>query len=492
MKIIRSITIVGGGSSAWLSAAYLSYKLPDVKFKIIDKEIGTPIGVGEATLKNFVPFMKNCGFIFEEYFSNIDMTYKLGILFPNWYKENYEIWHPFNTNVFLDDSLISLVDLWSFNQQYPFKTYGTCLYDVAKKNKIDMSEESFYAYHIDCGKLVTFIQNKLKDKIEFIKSKVVSVQRDKENIFSITLSNGNVINSDLYIDCTGFSNILKFMPKRVDLSDRLFCNTAVATHVPYNDVLTEMKPYVTSEAIDIGWVWSIPIQSRIGTGLVFNRELNSIDEAKKRLTEYWKNRVTVNEMKVLQWDPYYNKNFWEGNVVSIGLSAAFIEPLESTGLAFAQYQIEQLLNKIQDRMYNNNDIESYNNDLESRFDECIDFVAMHYSKTERKEPFWLYVKNKFVPSQRFTIIKKLLEESPLLTFHTKKDQIFSGGNWTCWMAQLGYTVGQTKFPLNKKMSTKYLKHYIENIENFRFNHSRDHYLEVQRIKKLSEHSFQER
>ena len=68
MKKIRRIAIVGGGSSGWLAAAYLNYNFPDYDITIIDKEIGTPVGVGEATLLNFKLFLKNCGFEVEEWF----------------------------------------------------------------------------------------------------------------------------------------------------------------------------------------------------------------------------------------------------------------------------------------------------------------------------------------------------------------------------------------------------------------------------------------
>jgi len=410
-------------------------------------------------------------------------------LFANWQKPGKDIWHPFNTNVFVDNSDISLYDLWSLNQEYDFKTHGTCLYDVAIKNKVDTSEEGFYAFHLDCTKLVNFIKKKIKNRIEFISSEVTSVQRNNENIFSLTLIDGGVITSDLYIDCSGFKNLLRSNTNKIDLSDRLFCNSAIAAHVPYINIQEEIKPYVKSEAVDIGWIWSIPVQSRIGTGLVFNRNITDEDEARDHLCKYWNNRISVNETKLLKWDPYYDKDFWSGNVISIGLSAAFIEPLESTGLAFAQFQIEELLTKIKDRIYSKNDVESYNIELETRFLECVDFVSMHYSKNQRSGPFWKYVSEKYQPSNRILLIEDYLKESPLSSFHTKKNQIFSGTNWTCWMAQLGYKVGRTKFPLSLAMSKKYLLHYAENIESFRHNHSRDHLTEITRINKLSQHSF---
>jgi tryptophan halogenase len=485
MNTIKSIAIVGGGSSAWLSAAYLSYNLPEVEITVIDKEIGNPIGVGEATLSGFVEFMNSCGLMFDEYFNEIDMTFKLGILFPNWVDKGHEIWHPFHLNSGLENSNITLVDVWSKNQEYEFKTHGTCLYDTAMKNKVDISEQGFYAYHIDCGKLTAFIQKKLQGRVNFIKSEVVKVLRTEETIFALELANGNRVSKNLYIDCSGFNNILKYKADRVDLSDKLFCNTAVVGHIPYIDKPSELKPYVISEAVDHGWIWSIPVQSRIGSGLVFNRNITSPEEAKDYFVNYWDNRISQDQLKILTWDPFYTRNFWEGNVVSIGLSSAFIEPLESTGLGFTQNQIVSLHDRIKDLTYTERDVQIYNLDLEDKFLECVNFVNMHYSKTNRTEPFWKYVKEHYTPTDRLITVEKLLKKSPMLLRHTKRDQVFSGSNWTCWMAQMGYEVGESKLAISKEVALEILSHYVNNIERFRYDSCRSHYTEIQRLNNFS-------
>jgi tryptophan halogenase len=481
MKFVRTITIVGGGSSAWMTAAFLAKNNPDMYVTVVDKEIGSPVGVGEGTTLAFGEFMTACGFEIDEWFPGVDATFKSAIMFPNWREKGHNIWHPFWLNDSLENDTADLASVWSKNQNYDYKIYGSMLYDTSIKNKIDLANPHAYAYHIDAGKLVTFIQSKLQGKVRFIKSEVVDIKKTGNTIDELHLKDGSVITSDLYIDCTGFIGLLKDNPKRVDVTNRLFCNTAIAGHIPYIDKNEEMHPYVISEAVDCGWVWNIPVQSRIGSGLVFNRDITDIEDAKDYFVKYWNNRVSKDKLKVLKWDPYYNEDFWRDNVVSIGLSAGFIEPLESTGLALIAAGIVKLQAKIRDNTMTEMDAERYNLDMKSTFEDCIDFVSMHYSITNRTEPFWQYVKETYKPSEKILAYAELTKEHVRYHRQAKDLNVFSGANWTCWMAQLGYPVGEARDNLTKDQAEAVmLKHHNE-VEKFRFNQSRHHYTEIQRL-----------
>ena len=81
---VENIVIVGGGTSGWLTAAYLLKNNRDASITVVDKEIGTPVGVGEGTLLQIGPFLAECGFAFSEWFPAVDATYKSAILFANW------------------------------------------------------------------------------------------------------------------------------------------------------------------------------------------------------------------------------------------------------------------------------------------------------------------------------------------------------------------------------------------------------------------------
>lgn len=448
MKII----IVGGGSSAWLSAAYLLNNVPKVEITVIDKEVGNPVGVGEATILNFGTFMEECGFAKAEWLYELDATLKTGIMFPGWGTTDNEVWHPFQTNVTYLDS--SSLDVWAQHQDLPFKRYATTNYDAATSRLIDFTApDQRFGYHVDCGKMVVYIQKKIKSFVTCINSAVTEVIKDDEgNINKLVLNNGEEHTADLYIDCTGFISLLKEQ-KFVDITGRLFCDTAIACRIDFEDKTTEMLPYVISEAVEHGWIWKIPTRSRIGSGLVFNRNITPIEEAKQYLADHWNGRVKVEDMKVIDWTPRYCSNMWQGNIVSVGLSAGFIEPLESTGLFLIQMGIKLLAEKIKLSFYDTANINLYNSQMTKYFEDGIDFVGMHYANTERTEPFWQYVKETFKESVLQQHYRMIMLD-PNVTFvdackpNLTNNTIFNPINWFIWLAQLGYPVNKSAFHLH--------------------------------------------
>jgi tryptophan halogenase len=438
---VQKVVIVGGGTSAWLTAAMLSYKKPQYEIIVVDKEVGTPIGVGEGTILGFANTMFDCGFDIQDWFFELESVYKSGILFPGWTDDNPNIWHPFLHPQY-PGAPFSYFDLWSKNQDLDFKDHGLALYDVSvNHNKIDKDNLLFYAYHVNCGKLVLFLQERIVGirNVKSINSEVVDIQRENNNIHKLILKNGQEITGDLFIDCTGFKGLLNDSPDRVTLENRLWCDTAVAGPVQYIDKDKEMHPYVVNEAVDHGWLWKIPVQSRIGSGLVFNRSITSVDEAKEYLCKYWNNRITPDQLRVIDWTPFYNKNMWHDNVVSIGLSAGFIEPLESTGIALITKGIYEMLDKLEQDFYTAHDIELFNARLAVSFEESIDFVSMHYMATEKNTPFWNWVKETRFKSDTQKIYEDKLKDFWLLPFQGR-GSIFSGYNWFCLLIQLGYPV----------------------------------------------------
>lgn len=475
---VKNIAIVGGGSSAWLSAAYLSSKGYSVT--VIDKEIGTPVGVGEATILGFAEFMNECKFEFNDWFIGCDATFKAGILFPGWKEKENEIWHPFYLSPNIEND-IKLHDAWSHAQHLDFKTRGLSLYDASKKNKIDTSIINSYAYHIDAGKLVTYIQQRISNRCNFIQSEVVNVIRKNDTVEFLQLKNNQIVYADLFIDCTGIKSVINNSVSYEDLTNRLFCNTAIATRLEYIDKKTEMHPYTKAEAIENGWIWTIPTSTRIGSGLVFDKHITSIEQASDSFVKYWNNRVSYDSLHVLDWTPRYTKTPWINNVVSIGLSAGFIEPLESTGLALILSQTRQLADRIADFTYTDDSINIYNFQFTESFENTVDFVSLHYSKTNRTEPFWNNVRNNYVKSDNIKLKEELLTMGPLYSEQRKGSHIFSGANWTTWLVQLGYAMGQSN-KVHNVNAVNALEKYNNAVEKYRYSWGVDHYQEVDRIK----------
>lgn len=443
-KEVNKVVIVGGGTSAWFTAAFLARNL-DVHVTLIDKEVGASVGVGEGTLLFFNDFLKRCGLPIDQWFDEIDSTFKSGILFPGWgnTKDNM-VWHPFYLNKEYPEHDSSVYEAWTHHQDHDFHDLSA-LWKVSIENKVDTQNlNNSYASHVDASKLVQWLQENLKDFVTIIKSEVVNVNRDSdEYIESLDLKDGQKIVGDLFIDCTGFKQLLQDRPDRVNLDGRLFCDTAVAGHVPYKDVELERQPYVVSEAVDHGWIWNIPVQTRIGSGLVFNRSVTDPEEAKRYFCEYWDNRISPENLKVIDWTPYYNKNPWDKNVVAIGLSGGFIEPLESTGLATITTAIYTLAQRIRQKYFTEHDSNMYNGIMIATYEDTIDFINMHYAYTDFDTPFWNYVKENHVMSETHKWYKDLIERGERLP-NDGKGHFFGGANWLCWLLQIESNIAPTK------------------------------------------------
>ena len=432
MSPVNRIVIVGGGTAGWLSAAYLlRRKRKQCEIIVVDKTVSETVSVGEATIISFKQFMQDCGFSVDQWFTTIDATFKTGILFKDWQEEGKNLWHPFGH---LPDKL----NLWTSNKEFDFYKYACAFYDPAvTENKISQSAIGSFAYHIDCGKLVEFIKSKIQGEITFVQQEVIDVDRNERGgISSIKLESGEAIESDLFIDCTGFKRLLGPRSETVSCRDRLYCDSAIAGHVNYLDSDSEMQPYTECHAVDHGWIWKIPTQSRLGTGLVYNRALTNVDEAKDYFIKYWEGRV--DNLKVLDWTPYYNKNFWYDNVVCIGLSAGFIEPLESSGIALITSGLTSLAHSINGNRYSDLNAKRYNLKMEGYFEESVDFVNMHYAYNKRKTGrFWQFVQGDYIKTKSLEFFEYESSNNPYeLPCGCDDIDIFTGESWSLFLCQM--------------------------------------------------------
>ena len=187
-----------------------------------------------------------------------------------------------------------------------------------------------------------------------------------------------------------------------------------------------------------GWRWRIPTRSRIGTGYRFNKNITSPDEVAQQFSEHWNGRIKPEDMRLLDWKPQMLDKFWKGNVVSIGLSAGFIEPLESTGLAMMIRGCEYLEESLYGSIYNpvlEPDI--YNVRMKASFETAVDYVNMHYAYCERKGKFWDYVRLSHEKSGMQILMEDQIQDPNRDTLQTDKISSFFGGtNWHIWLLQL--------------------------------------------------------
>lgn len=410
MKQVKSVVIVGGGSSGWMSAAYLDRVLFDLDITLVESRNTPRIGVGEATTPILNRFMKRLGFDqWQSWLPEADGTIKTGILFENWYEKGDWYWHPFESLDYLDyrhhighgwlqlnrSGDPDFLDRLSFYRSFYISTLLNC--EWGKRPVLDT-----FAYHMNADMFGDFLQKRCA-KVRHVVDDVVEVRLNPAGeIDGLLTSEHGVLKADLYIDCTGFRRKLI---RQVDphqpyesYSGSLFCDRAIVLRFPYGENgarHTEMHPYVKASAQSNGWIWSIPLYHRMSSGYVYSSNFLSEEEAETELRNYWGHQRMKDAVPLkVKFESGKLKNLWVKNCVSIGLAGSFVEPLESTGLAITQVGLELLASILDARCYDHSMQARYNMHLQKFCDDIKQFIIAHYFLTQREDtPFWRAVKH---------------------------------------------------------------------------------------------------
>jgi len=409
MRKVRKIVIVGGGSSGWMTAAYLSRVLFDVKITLIESKKIPVIGVGEATVPFLNAFMTRLGFSdYRQWLTQCDGTIKTGILFENWLEKGDSYWHPFEQLEYLDDHRHTghAWLAWRRSGNPDFQARRS-FYDSffastrlnSEENRAPVMKE--FAYHLNAD-LFGLLLRKSSSGVHHIEDDVLEVRLDEQGgiVALITAENGEVP-GDLFVDCTGWRRSLmrRVAPEQPfqRYSASLLCDRAVVLRVPYGSEQTrgkEMNPYVKASAHSSGWIWTIPLYSRISSGYVYSSSFLSDDEAERELRRYW-GEARTSEVTALnvKFEAGKYRDMWVSNCVAVGLAGGFIEPLESTGLAITQMGIEMLASVLDARYFDDFVVMRYNAHLEKFCTDIFQFIISHYCFTKREDtPFWRAVK----------------------------------------------------------------------------------------------------
>ena len=398
IKQTQNITILGGGSAGWLTAAYLSTNLNKDYFNISLVESPTipSVGVGESTLTQFSSFLNNCGFSESQWFDYCESTNKAGILFKDWVKEGSKIWHPFFSQIdFNSPYSPNILDIiFSFTKSPKNISKYLEGYDSFVNHK--NPNKTGGGYQINATKLANFLRNNVNISKLYLNN-ITKLNYQDSELLSVTLDTNETITSDIFIDCLGFNSLLKTTTsnyKFVDKSNIVPGNASLSSPIKYTDKLKQLHSYTTAQCTPYGWMWITPTQNRIGSGIVYNNKISNEEEVSKYFKEYWGEENIINpDLKSIKYTPGYFNNSWNNNVISIGLSSGFVEPLESTGLHFIQFQVINLSNFIKDGSFTPSKINAYNELVNIAYENVFDFISLHYLNTQRTEPFWKHVSN---------------------------------------------------------------------------------------------------
>lgn len=393
---IRRVVIAGGGTAGWMVAAGLSKSLGKVlDIKLIESdEIGT-VGVGEATIPTLLNFHSLLEINEQEFMAATQATFKLGISFENWRNRNEDYIHSFG---------LTGTDHWTAGFQHFWRKgrerglagdYGDyCLeLKASQANRFAHLPRNGmnYAYHMDASRYARYLR-KFSEPfgVQRIEGKIAKVNTDAASgdITSLLLDSGTLIEGDLFIDCTGFRALLlgeTMKEEYEDWSHWLFCDSAIAVQT---EATGPAVPLTRSIAHDAGWQWRIPLQHRVGNGIVFSSRYTDDDQARKTLLGNIDGKV-LTDPRVIKFRPGQRRKTWSGNCVGIGLASGFLEPIESTSIHLIQRGIVRLLQMFPSDGIRQSDVDEYNFQTSTEIRHIRDFIILHYHVTNRRDsPFW--------------------------------------------------------------------------------------------------------
>ncbi|MFN3312960.1 MAG: tryptophan halogenase family protein [Hyphomonas sp.] len=448
---LSHIVIAGGGTAGWMTAAALSRMTGNGHTRITlveSEEIGT-VGVGEATIPPINMFNRLLGIDENDFIRATQATFKLGIEFQGWLREGHAYLHPFG-EYGLDLNAVKFYQFW-----LKLKALGRevgsleeyCLSAVAARHgrfappdpdPRTVQSAMAYAFHFDAGLYAAYLRRYSEARgVRRIEGRIGEVQQRAEDGFvtALKLASGETIEGDLFIDCTGFRALLIGETLGVgyeDWSHWLPVDRALA--VPSANTGAPI-PYTKSIARPAGWQWRIPLQHRTGNGHVWCSAFMDEADAARILMQNLEGPALA-EPRPLRFRTGRRTEFWNRNVVAIGLSGGFLEPLESTSIHLIQAGISKLIALMPDKRFDPAERATYNRLTAMQFEQVRDFIILHYKATERTGPFWDYVRTMEVPETLQQRIDLFRSKGRIFRF---EDELFGEANWLSVLMGQGIT-----------------------------------------------------
>jgi tryptophan halogenase len=469
---IKRIAIVGGGTAGWMAASILARSLPGtgcVITVIESPEIGT-VGVGEATIPPIIDLLRLLNINEGDFVKHTQSTYKLGIKFTDWTQPNHSYWHPFGafgTMINLRPFFHAWHKAKSDHLAPRFNDYSLCaaLGDAGKFRFPDPSVQGpvsglRYALHFDAGLVAQYLRTYSERLGVSRLERTVAQVTLRENGFidELVFSDGERLQADLYIDCSGFRGVLiegALKTGYLDWSHWLPCDRAVAmpTELP-----ASRPPYTEANARAAGWRWRIPLQHRVGNGYVYSSAHISDTEALDDLLSAVGEKPTA-DPRFLRFVTGRRKLLWNRNCVALGLASGFLEPLESTSIHMVMSATYKLLEHCPNGGFAQENIDSYNNEVIQDIERIRDFIILHYLTGRKDTPHWQYCQTMPLPSS-------LLERMELYRrcgrIRYKAGELFTDLSWFYIFEGIGI-VPESYDPLIDVVSLEQLQEILKSI-----------------------------
>lgn len=386
IKTPKSILVVGGGTAGFVSALILKTKFPHLKIDVVrSTKIGI-VGVGEGSTEHWSDFMKLVGIEYPELIRECDSTFKSGIMFKGWSDEKPDYLHSINSGFnYRKNNYSAVLARQIASKANPNQMVSPQAWD-SRVNTWFVGKEDIAPtaqFHFDTHKLNEFLTTvSINRGIEVFDDEIVEVKLDESGISSIA-GEKNQYKYDFYIDSTGFKRLLieqlggkwQSHSKYLKMKSTLLFSSKTKEEIP---------SYTVAQAMNYGWMFSIPTYERTGNGYIFDSDYIDADAAKKEVEEFI--GYKIDDYRVLTFDPGSIDKAWIKNCCAVGLSASFVEPLEASSIGTSIQQAFLLADLIVN--YDDRVIKKYNSIVEGIVENIRDFIILHYVTNKNSSDFW--------------------------------------------------------------------------------------------------------
>ena len=395
------IVIAGGGTAGWMTAAALSHFLsPGIQVHLVESEAIGTIGVGEATIPQIRVFNDALGIDEQQFMAATQATYKLAIEFVDWLRPGHRYMHAFG-DIGRDSGMMAFQHMWLRGlkdgvagplEQYSLNNQAA-LHDRMQRGPAKTAAvlpDMPSAFHFDAALYAKFLRGFAEERgAERTEGRIVEVVRDGESgdVTALRLDGERIVEGDVFIDCTGFRALLigeALGAPYEDWTPWLACDRALAAP---SERVTAFTPYTRSTAHRGGWQWRIPLQHRTGNGVVYSSAHLSDDEAAAILLGNLDSKP-LDDPRPIRFTAGMRREMWRHNVIAVGLSSGFMEPLESTSIHLIQTAIQRILKLLPARRITQAERDEFNRQAAFEYERIRDFLILHYRANERDEPFW--------------------------------------------------------------------------------------------------------
>lgn len=393
---IRSVGVIGGGTAGYLTALALRTWRPSLEVTLVESSAIPVIGVGEATVTDMVFFLhRYLGIEMTDFYRQVRPTWKLGIRF-DWGPDPAGFLAPFDWASHSVGMVGALADHGS--------VYGASLQSLlmaADRTPILRVGDQVLSllphlpvgYHLENVRFVRYLAELAARRgVRHVDATIADVRlRDADWIESLRTTDGRELRYDLYVDCTGFRSRLLGQALGVpfvDYSASLFTDRAVTASIGNDD---RPRPYTTATTMDAGWCWNISLAEGVDhLGYVHSSAAISAEQAQAELLERFPGAEVQGEVRFRSGR---RERLWQGNVVAVGNSGGFVEPLESSGLAMISITIRTLLSVLPASWSRPCLREAFNHFLSVHWDSLRWFLSIHYKFNSRlATPFWRHAR----------------------------------------------------------------------------------------------------